>query len=109
MRSGRLVYAHAVVVIDRAAAHVRIALVDGGVDGGALLRVARPASFRARDDAGANAIAHLGDGKKRPSLVFDAHLVSRRNPPRRGIVGMDQEGRSTRPPLLQRHVGENRI
>jgi hypothetical protein len=41
-RSTGFVDAHAVVVIHGAAAHVRVALIDGGVDRRALLRVARP-------------------------------------------------------------------
>src|SRR5262249_11803625 len=44
--------AHAVVVIHGAATHVRVTLVDRCVDCRAVLRVARPSPFRARDHAG---------------------------------------------------------
>lgn len=66
--------AHAVVVVERSGAHVGIVVRDGGVDRRAVFRVAGPAPLRARDDALANRVAHVGDREKRPSFVCHPHL-----------------------------------
>src|SRR3954452_15190064 len=52
----------AVVVEDRAAAHVGVALLDGGVDVRAAAHVLEPMPLGRRDHAGANAIGddHVG-------------------------------------------------
>src|SRR5215813_555119 len=71
--------AHAVVVEDGAAAHVRVPLADGGVDGRAVLCVLRPASLRARHDAGTHAVADLGHRQERAARVADPHLVPGRD------------------------------
>jgi hypothetical protein len=80
-------------VIHGAAAHVRVALVDRRVDGGAVLRVARPPALRARNDARPNPIADIGDREKKSARVADLHLVSGPNASRGRIVWMDQQRR----------------
>src|SRR6185295_15461344 len=83
----------AIVVIDGPGAHVRVALVDGGVDRGAPFRGARPSSLGARDDPGPDAIADVGDGEERAAAVRDAHLVAGGQAPWCRILGMDYGGR----------------
>src|SRR5262249_10275379 len=109
MGSGHLVDAHPVVVVDGAAAHVPVARIDGGVDRRAAFFAARPSSLGAGHDARTDAIAHVGDGQERAARVGDAHLVPRRDPPRRGVVGMDEKRRRPRPLPLPRHVGEDGV
>src|SRR5258708_37342430 len=101
--------AHTVVVVDGAAAHVRVALVHGSVDCRSLFRPARPTAFGAGDYARPDSITDVSDRKESTSGVRDSHLVSCRNLPGGGIVGMDQQRCGSRSPLLPRHVGENRI
>ena len=58
--------------------------------------VARPPALGAGHHAAANAIADVGDREERAAGVGHAHLVARRDAPRRGIVGMDQQRRHAR-------------
>src|SRR3954469_24759519 len=57
---------HAVVVVDRAAAHVGVALLDGGVDVRAAADVLEPVALGRGDHAGAD---HVGDLDRREELA----------------------------------------
>jgi hypothetical protein len=65
--------------------------------------------FRARNDAGANAIAHVRNRHERAPAVHDANLVSADNAQRLSVVRMEHYRYAAGPPLLTRHVGEDRV
>jgi hypothetical protein len=109
VQCGHLFDAHPVVVINRAAAHIRVALVDSSVDCRPFFREAWPTALGAGDHTRPDVIAHVRDSKERASSVGDAHLVPCCNLPGRGIVGMDKQRCGSRPLPLPRHVGEDRI
>src|SRR3954454_5828988 len=67
---------HAVVVVDRAAAHVGVALLDRRVDVGAAAHVLEPMALGRADDAGPHAIGHLDRGEKAPPRVEDPRGVT---------------------------------
>jgi hypothetical protein len=64
------------VVVEYRPAHVGVALVDGGVDRGAVAGVAGPAALGAGDDAGTDAIGDVGDREECAARVADANLVA---------------------------------
>src|SRR3954452_14150986 len=68
---------HAVVVVDRAAAHVGVALLDGGAAFRPAAHVLEPVSLGRADDARAHAIARLDRGQEAAAGVEG---------PRRGLA-----------------------
>src|SRR4051795_12006254 len=67
---------HAVVVVDRAVAHVGVALLDGGVDVRAAAHVLEPMALGRADDAGPHAIGHLDRGEEAAARVEHAGAVA---------------------------------
>jgi len=59
--------AHAIVVIERAASHVRITVVDSCVDRRVVFRAAELPALGAGDHGRPDAIAHVRDGNERAS------------------------------------------
>src|SRR3954451_11162474 len=79
---------HAVVVEDRAAAHVGVALLDGGVDVGAPAHVLEPVTLGRADHARAYAIRDLDGGQEAAARVEDPSGVAAGQPARRGVRGV---------------------
>src|SRR5262249_7465347 len=100
---------HAVVVEDRAAAHVGVTLVHGGVDGGAPLHEARPPALGAGDHTAPDAIADFDTRHERAAIVEYAHLMTGLEAPTARILGMDAQERRPRALHLSWDVGEQRV
>src|SRR5687767_15400302 len=78
----RLVYLHAIVVIDGAAAHVGVTLVHGRIDGSTIGGVAGPPALRARDEPLPHPVGDLDRGRERAAVVEDARDRPGRRPHR---------------------------
>src|SRR3954453_23631605 len=76
----------AVVVEDRSAAHVGVALLDGGVDVRAAADVLEPMALGRADDAGPHTIGHLDRGQEAAAGVEDPRHVAVAQPARGGVV-----------------------
>src|SRR3954452_2332691 len=72
---------HAVVVVDRAAAHVGVTLLDGGVDVRSAADVLEPVALGRADDAGPYAVGDLDRGEEAAARVVDARHVALGEPP----------------------------
>src|SRR5262245_50917741 len=83
---------YAVIVIDGPGAHVRVSVVNRGVDRGAACDVARPSSLCAPDHPFADVFSDLGHRDKRATIVGHANGVPGLKPPRRRILRMDADG-----------------
>src|SRR5262245_21319659 len=83
---------YAVIVIDGPGAHVRVSVVNRGVDRCAACDVARPSSLCAPDHPFADVFSDLGHRDKRATIVGHANGVPGLKPPRRRILRMDADG-----------------
>src|SRR3954465_4307465 len=76
----------AVVVEDRSAAHVGVALLDGGVDVRAAADVLEPVALGRADDAGTHAVGQLDGGQEAAAGVEHAGGVAVAQAARDGVV-----------------------
>src|SRR4051794_24461381 len=79
----------AVVVEDRAAAHVGVALLDGRVDVGPAAHVLEPMPLGRAHDAGPYAVGPLDRREEAAARVEDPRHVAVGQPARNGVVGVD--------------------
>src|SRR4051794_24693456 len=100
---------HAVVVEDRAAAHVGVALLDGGVDVRPAAHVLEPVALGRADHAGAYAIRYLDGGQEAAARVEDPRGVAVGEPARRGVREMHGDARLTGLAHEVGLVGEDRV
>src|SRR5690349_7877831 len=76
---------HAVVVVDRAVAHVGVALLGGGVDVRAAADVLEPVALGRGDDAGPHAVGDLDERQELAAGVEDPRVVARLEAAPRGV------------------------
>src|SRR4051794_7921270 len=100
---------HAVVVEDRAAAHVGVALLDGGVDVRAAAHVLEPVALGRADDAGTHAVGQLDGGQEAAAGVEHAGGVAVAQAARDGVVRVDGDARLAGLALQVGLVGEDRV
>src|SRR3954468_16551799 len=79
----------AVVVVDRAAAHVRVALLDRGVDVRAAADVLEPVALGGADHAGPHVVADRHRRDEAAARVEHPRVVAFLQPARRRIFGVD--------------------
>src|SRR3954452_3416559 len=99
----------AVVVEDRSAAHVGVALLDGGVDVRAAADVLEPVALGRADDAGPYAVGHLDGGEEAAAGGEEAPHVAVGEPPRDRVVRVQGDPRLARLALQVGLVGEDRV
>src|SRR5262245_1603404 len=99
----------ALIVIDGPGAHVRVSVVNCGVDRGAAYDVARPPSLCAPDHPFADVFRDLGHRDKRATIVEHANGVPGLTPPRRRIFRMDADGWRACSLQLRRNVRKDGI
>src|SRR4051812_14335687 len=99
----------AVVVEDRAARHVGVALLDGGVDVGVPAHVLEPVALGGGDHAGADAVADLDVGLEAAAGVEDAGAVAGHQAARLRVLRMKLDLRAAGLPHQVRLVGEHRV
>src|SRR4051794_29941608 len=87
---------HAVVMEDRAAAHVGVALLDRRVDVGPAAHVLEPMSLGRADHAGPHAVGHLDHREEAAASVEDPRHVAVGQPARDGVVGVHGDPRLAR-------------